>query len=225
MKTYKTLTLLLMVFGLSNYSFSQIRPPEEVNVLMSKGMAVGWKILIPLTETNTVEKKWKKFMKDFDSKTSKVKKHDEFLSEQANMPSLSNSSINVYSKIEKSNEDSYLILFFEQDGRFMSSNTHKDKVGEIQKIMMSFAKNLTLESIGEIIDSEEKELKRKKKELDKLVKNKSSYEDEIKKCEGTIEQRKRDIEQNIKDQESQEKQIEEQEKKVKEIAEKQKKFE
>ena len=207
--------LILATFSFS--TFSQVQSAKEVAVNMSKGKQQGWKILIPIADNKLVQKEWGKLMKAYDSKTSKVKKHDEYISETARIPSLSEREIIVYAQFDETPEGVYLIAFYDLGGAYLNSNMHKDLVKPLQDLMQKFATEVAIEAIEDKLSEEEKALKKLEDEQKRLKSDEESYEKDIKDCEARIDQRKSDLETNRTEQQKKETEVSEQQSKVEEV--------
>lgn len=220
----KQIILLLSAFFISSFSIAQVQDAKEINLKMSKGVQQGWKILIPNATAKESIKKWGKLMKDYDSKTDKVKKHDEYVSSTALIPSLSERTVVVYAQFNETPEGTYLVTFFDLGGAYLSSHLHKDKVKGLQTLLKKFATETAVDALEDKIKEEEKNLKKLESEKKKLEDNQDDYEREIKDCEERIKQRKKDLKTNAEDQEKKEKEVEEQQSKLNKLKEKKKQF-
>ena len=67
-------------FFLSVNAFAQIGEVKEINAAMSKGVQRGFQVLIPESNAKDAAKAWSNLMKEYDSKTSSVKKAEDYLS-------------------------------------------------------------------------------------------------------------------------------------------------
>lgn len=220
----KQFILFLSILFISATSIAQVQEAKEINLKMSEGVQQGWKILIPNANAKDCIKAWSKLMKDYDSKTDKVKKHDEYVSKTALIPSLSERVVEVYAQFNETPEGTYLITFFDLGGAYLSSHLHKDKVKNLQKLLKTFATETAVEALEEEIKDEEKNLKKLENEKKKLEDDKESYEKEIKDCEERIKQRQKDLETNAEDQKKKKKEVDEQQSKVDKLKEKKKQF-
>ena len=220
----KNLSLLLALLVTTSYVFAQIEDAKEISIQMSEGVQQGWKILIPEANSKDALKGWEKLMKAYDSKTSKVKKHDEYKSADAYIPSLSERIVVVYSQFNETPEGVYLTVFFDLGGAYLNSHMHEDKVKAVQKLLTTFAKEIALEAIEDKVKEEEKALKKLENEKNSLQNDKENYEKEIQECEAKIAQRKSDLNNNQQEQVKKEKEIKEQQERVEEIKKKKKKF-
>jgi len=224
----KALTKFTLVIAINiicySLGFSQIKSPSEVRVAMSKGTANGWKIFVPKNDAKMLQAGWRKFCKNYDARVEKIKKTDEYLAELVSIPSIGATTYNLYAQFEETPEGSYLITFLEIGGGFLNSHQHKEESKEWSRLMKELAKTLTLEAIEDEIQEEEKILKDENKDLDRLIKDKRSYENDISDCEKTIEDRKKQIETNVKDQATKKSEITEQETQVKRVKDEFKKY-
>ena len=191
---------------------------------MSRGTQQGWKILIPNAQNKLALKEWTKLMKQYDSKTSKVKKHEEHKSDMAKIPSLSEREVVVYAQFDETPEGVYLTAFFDLGGAYLNSNMHPDKVKPLQKMLMDFATSVTVEAIDMELKEAEKELKQLEGEQKRLESDQDSYESDIQDCEQRIEERKSDLEENAGEQEKKKQAIAEQQEALNKVKDKMKKY-
>ncbi|MFY0644208.1 MAG: hypothetical protein JXR19_07055 [Bacteroidia bacterium] len=220
----KYISLLSASLFLFTLSYAQIDKAKEVSVPMSNGTQQGWKILVPSADYKLALKEWTKLMKQYDSKTSKVKRHEEHKSDMAKIPSLSEREVIVFAQFDETPEGVYLTVFFDLGGAYLNSNMHPDKVKPMQKLLMDFSRDVAVEAVNAELKEVEKELKRLESEQKKLEGDQSTYESDIRDCEVRIEERKKDLEDNAEDQEKKKQEIVEQQEAVNEVKEKMKKF-
>lgn len=218
-------TLFTLILLLASSSlFAQIKKVDEVNASMTQGTNRGYKVLIPETSEKDVIKAWSKLMKDYDAKTDKIKKEDDYLSPDASIPALGERSINVYSQFQETPEGTYLTAFFDLGGAYMNSDMHAEQAEAAKKMIMTFANKTAKESIEEKVKDETKKLEKLEKEQKGLEKDKEGYEKDIKDAKETIEQRGKDIKENAKAQTEKLKEVAEQKAKAEAIKAKMKKF-
>ncbi len=192
--------------------FSQIENPKEITAGMSTGTAVGWKIFIPECNKKDVLKAWRKEMAQFDAKISKVKKSKDYFSDDVSISGLGEQAVDVFFQCSEENLGVYVNLFIQRENEFIGQSSKSKDVKFITEFLVRFAKAESTSAIGEELQKQQKELGTLHKEQEKLIENKSKYEQDIKEAEELIAERKRMIEQNIKDQETKSKEIEKQEK-------------
>ena len=193
------ITLSFILFTL--LSFGQIGTIDEINDAMSQGVQRGLKVLIPETNKKQVTKSWEKLMKDYDAKTEKVKKEDDYRSLNASIPSISDRPLTAYAVFQETPEGVYMNVFFDIGGSYLNSETNAEKLDAAKKILTSFAKNTTIAAIEDQIKDENKKLEKLEREQKTLEKNKIGYEKDIKQAKETIQKRQKDIIENAKAQE------------------------
>ena len=103
---------------LSVNAFAQIGEVKEINAAMSKGVQRGFQVLIPESNAKDAAKAWSSLMKEYDSKTSSVKKAEDYLSPTALIPSISANAINVYALFNETPEGVFLNAFFDLGSSF-----------------------------------------------------------------------------------------------------------
>lgn len=220
----KNILFSLSLILLSSTLFAQIKKVDEVNASMSQGTNRGFKVLIPETSEKEVIKAWSKLMKDYDAKTDKIKKEDDYLSPDASIPSLGERPINVYAQFQETPEGTYLTTFFDLGGAFLNRDMHKDQTEAAIELIKTFANNAAKESISEKVKEETKKLEKLEKEQKGLVKDKEDYEKDIKDAKETIEKREKSLKENTAAQEKKKKEIAEQTAIAEKIKAKMKKF-
>lgn len=218
-------TLFTLILLLASSSlFAQIKKVDEVNATMSQGTNRGFKVLIPETSEKEVIKAWSKLMKDYDAKTDKIKKEDDYLSPDASIPSLGERPINVYSQFQETPEGTYLTAFFDLGGTYLNRDMHKEQTEAATELIKTFATKTAKESISEKVKDETKKLDKLEKEQKGLEKDKDGYEKDIKDAKETIEKSEKAIKENAKAQTEKQKEVAEQKAKAEAIKAKMKKF-
>ena len=220
----KKLSLLFASIFLLTSSYAQIEKAKEVSVPMSRGTQQGWKILIPSADNKLALKEWSKLMKQYDAKTTKVKKHEEHKSDMAKIPSLSEREVIVYAQFNETPEGVYLTVFFDLGGAYLNSTMHPDKVKPLQKMLMDYSRSVAVEAIDLELKEAEKELKRLEGEQKNLEDDETTYESDIRDCEDRIEDRKKSLEENAGAQDKKKQEITEQQEAVDQVKNKMKKF-
>ena len=219
----KIFLLTLVIF---NYLVvtAQIGEVKEVNGDMSKGKNRGFKVLIPEVNEKQAIKSWERLMKEYDAKTDKVKKSDDYKSESAKIPSISEKEIDVYAVFNETPEGVFLNTYFDLGGAFLNSDMHSELAPVAMDFVKKFASDLAIETISEKLKNEEKEFDKLSKEQKSLEKDKEGYEEDIKKAKETIEERNKDLKENAEDQTKKKKELTEQGKVVDELKSKLDKF-
>ena len=196
---FTTAILFLISFNL----YAQIGKIEEINATMSQGTNRGLKVLIPETSQKETIKTWSKLMKDYESKNEKIRKETDYLSPDAQIPSLG----------EQPMGSSYI-----------NSDMHPKQIDAAKKLITSFATRVAKASIQTVLNEETKKLEKLEKELKVLKRDKEKFENEIQNANETIVQREKDIKENTKNQAEKQDTITKQKSEVDKINTKLKKF-
>lgn len=195
----KKLAVLLFIALSGLQGFAQIGEVTEVTATMSQGNQKGFKILIPESNTKDVERAWSELMRDYDGKTTKVSKTDDYLTEKVTIPSITENVLNVYVNFTETPEGVYMKAFYFNGAEYISGAGNSKAAMSIRGLMKRFAKSVVLESLANQLNEEEKNLKRLEKEEKNLEKDLEGYQDDIKKAKELIEKREKDIVTNKKD--------------------------
>ena len=213
MKNLLLLTLTLILFGftgiaqvnLDNYSFN----PEikEASRLMSKGETNSYSIIIDGLSRKEVEKSWGKFMKNCDSKCKWDKNTKEFLADDAEIESISDNTIDVYSQLIESNNRVEMIVWMDLGGGFLSTSVHGDRSKAGEEFIMKFAYDMEKKRVDNFQKKEEDKLEGMQKDMKNLKKDKIKLEDKIVDFQRKIEEANQDITENVNKQPRVEKEI------------------
>lgn len=204
--------------------FAQVKKVDEVNAGMSQGVNRGFKVLVPETTEKEVVKAWEKLMKEYDAKTDRVKKSEDYISPDANIPALGERLINVYTQYQATPEGVYMIIFFDLGGAYLNREMHKEQTLTAKEMIRKFANSTAKESIADKVKEETKKLEKLEKEQKGLVKDNDGYKKDIKNAKETIQEREKDIKENAVAQEKKKKEIAEQKAIAEQIKAKMKKF-
>src|SRR5262245_8785982 len=113
----KNLLIPVVCLLLNGYAYSQ---PREVKLQMSLGNQNGLTVDIPEAESGDIEKSWKKYTKEF-GKITKIKKTDELMIANANIPSIQSTvPMDLYAIITDYN----ITVFFDLKPGFLNSSEH-----------------------------------------------------------------------------------------------------
>ena len=197
---------------------------SEVEQSMSQGSYPAFTVLFQNINASEVEDRWEKFMKNYDAKGKKQKKSDEIFSDNAEIKTMSNNTVDVYAKVLDLDDDAQLLVWFDLGGAYLSSVSHPDKVESAQAVIMRFAKGVRKHQVTVILDGQKDKLKDLNKDLKKLKKDKEDMEGDISDWEKKIEEARQKIQENIKKQGDKQVEIETQETLVKETEGTLKKF-
>ncbi|MEM8908744.1 MAG: hypothetical protein AAGD05_12930 [Bacteroidota bacterium] len=186
---------LLMVSG-------QAQITEE-DRSMSLGVKNALVLELPDAKGKFVAKLWKKYIKQFDGKTKRNKKADEYFTDNARMVEVGGSQpVDVYCRVDETSSDVDVILWMDVDGEFLSSAAYPEEFTEAEKILMRFALEVTREKIKIELKEEENRLKKLNKNLKKLQRANDNYHRDIEVAKAKIKKAEGNIEQNEIDQEN-----------------------
>ncbi len=217
-------TYIFIAILMSVSSFAQIGKVEEINADMSKGKNRGLKVLIPDVTEKEAIKAWEKLMKGYGAKTVKVKKKDDYLTENAKIPSISENEVDVYTLFNETPEGVFMNVFIDLGGAYLNSDMHPEITKTAKDLIQTFATKVAREAVESKLKEEEKILDKLNKEQKNLEKDKEDYEKDIKDAEETIKKRTSAIKQNVKDQEAKTTEINDQKQKVEKVKAKVKKY-
>ena len=160
-----TTTFFLVITSLS-FSFAQV---NEETRSMTQGMNNALIINIPNADDKMVEKLWKKFMKTKDSKTKKIKKSEEWFSDNANISSIGGSNdIDVYATFEQTGSDIIMTAWFDIEGSFLNSTDHPERYSAGENFLMAFETEVYKEGVKAELKKEEINMKKLESNLKKL---------------------------------------------------------
>ncbi len=215
----KMLYLFLPVmFFIANHSYGQVF--TEVEKSMSKGVNNALVIDLGDMSAKTVAKEWKKFMKDFDAKTKRNRKFDEYFTDNADIPTIgSGYTIDVYARAEEASGKVNLIVWFDLGEEFLSSKDPHGRFEKAKDFLYKFYHRLHSIKLKDDLEAEEKKAKKLDAELKKLISKNERYHKKIENAKEVIRINEKNIEENEIAQEEQKKLIEEE---AKVLAEKKK---
>lgn len=211
--------LCLVMFFTSLFAQKKIKVSESSENI-GNGQHNALIVNIYEADESSVLKEWKKLMKGYKAKVSSKK---EVFADDASIKSMSDNTMDVYARVEKSKDgDVKLIVAFDLGGAFLSSSKHPDKFKEAKKIVYNFAIKATKNAIQGQLKEAEKIFGKLEKEQEQLIKENGNFHKDIEDYKKRITQAEDDIKANEKEQEEKKIEIENQKKEVERIAEKEK---
>ena len=214
MKKQILLSCIAIIFSLS-FCKGQI---EEGDKSMSQGVYNALSIELPNVKERTVEKMWKKYIKEYGGKTKRIRKKDEYFTNDAEIVAIGGSNtVDVYARVAEAGDDVYLTVWFDLGGSFLSSTEHPVQYPEAEKILMRFAIDVAKKLTQEELDDELKNLKKLERVLSKLKRANNGYHRDIEKAKERIIKAESKIQTNDQEQIDAVENIEEQKAIVKEI--------
>lgn len=199
-------TLIIALLG-SVVSFAQV---EETSKPMTTGVENSLNIRLLNANEKDVEKLWKAHIKDYKGKTKKERKSGEIFTDNALVPEISSNTIDIYAKISGVGEEVLFSVWFDLGGQFLSSESHPEKYGQAEKMLLLFALKVSGKVISDELTIEEGTLKKQEKELTKLEKENASLHKEIELYKQKILAAEAAIEINVANQENTKTSIEKQ---------------
>ncbi len=206
--------IFLLVFILSYvFVFSQKITVKESTEKIGDGRNNCFTVTIYQVSERNVAREFNKYLRSNDAKTSGRRNRVE--GEGTILKPISDRPINIYAEVSESKKDNSveLAVAFDLGGAYLSSNLHPKEAEEAKKILRNFSVELTQDAYKDLIDEEEKILKRQERSFDRTVKKKEDLEKDN-------ENYKRRIERNIEEIKDLEKAIKDEEKAIKEQKEK-----
>lgn len=194
----KYLILLICLLSFQQLATAQL---EESSKSMSTGVNNAIILDIPDSQSKIVEKVWKSYAKNFNTKTKKDKKSDEWVSTSPYLNGFNSQVDNLFVRIEDSGENTKLISWFEVEGSFIDSESNPVDFDAAQLMLMGFALEVAKEYTMMELEAEEKSLKKLETSLKRLKKDKDTYEKNIADFEKRILDTEKKIEENIFEQE------------------------
>lgn len=139
---------------------------------------------------------WAKYMKKYKGKTKKIKKSDEYFTNDAMIKDMSSNTVDVYSTFIQNGDYVDMVVWMDLGGAYLNSEDHPDAMPTFKKMMDEFGVMVKKVSIEDQLKDEENILKKMNNEMDGLVKDKENLESDIAKYEKKIEEAKQKIEEN-----------------------------
>ncbi len=212
MKQFITTSL---IFTISSCCLSQEIKVKEANQSFSSGSHNALLVNIYEADKATVEKEWKKLVKDFHPEKTNENK-GEYMFDNATFKQIGNNTVDVYSKTEeKSDKSIQLVVCFDLGGAYLNSSEHKDKYEYFKKLLYDFAVNTSRESLNEELKQASKllesttdkqhSLEKDNKDLEEEI---VSYNEKITKDKEKIAKNKTEIEAKKKEAETEQKAVE-----------------
>ena len=193
MKNIILVICLLFSFRMFSQVSESLRPMSQGN---NNSLTVSFNGI----STNDAEKIWKKYVDQFGGKSKYNKKAKELFTDNASIGSISENTLDIYSKAEKLGDDVLFTAWFDLGGAYLSSAAHPTKYPAASDLMMGYIKEVNKFRKNELLKEEEKKLESLNGNLKDINRDKDNYEKEIKKAEEKIADYKSKIEQKMKDQ-------------------------
>ncbi len=191
---------LIMISGFSAGIYAQA---VELEKPMSMGLKNALSLEIKDLKVNKVADLWEDFMKQFDCKTKKDKKMDEYFSDNAKVYYIpTTSSLDVYARFAERGKNAVEAnIFILENDKFLSTKANAEQMKGAVEFVRQFDVFVQKYQTKERLEDEQKKLKKLESDLKHLIKDKENlekdivnYKDKIKKAESDIEKNKGDQE-------------------------------
>jgi chromosome segregation ATPase len=206
------LSTIIIVFTIP--TMAQKLEVTETNSKFDKTSRPALMVEIPYTDQSTVEKEWKKLMKDYNPE--KFKSRKEMFADNATIDRLSENTVDVYAKVDEKKDIVTLFVAVDLGGAFLSSSDG-DKIQVMKGIVRDFAIKLVKEIYDEKIKEQEKNVEDIEKEVEGAKDNKAHLEKEIESYKQKIEDNELEIEKLSKTIETQGEKLKDEQKVLDEI--------
>ena len=209
------LSIALVFVSSFSLLFGQVAEAEKT---MSQGTKNALTLEIKNVTVKSVEKEWKRYIKEFKKDDDKYdKKSKEFRVMKAKLPLISGdvNTVDIYVVFMETSSGSVNATFwYDLGGIYLNSKDHADKFREASAWMKKFATQAEQTVMKEKLEEETDRLKEVEKKLRKLVSTKEDLLKDIENYKEKIKKAESDISNNVKDQELTKKAIEEAQKNV-----------
>ena len=141
-----------------------------------------------------IEDQWEKYTKSFGAKSDKDKSTSIHFSDNAEITSMSDNTVDVYMKLNTPNDNvRELVVWYDLGGIYLEREGDKARISAAKNWLHSFLKYLTRLEMEELLDVEEDILKDFEKEYEKAEKVVEKIEKEISKLEKQLEKEKENL--------------------------------
>ena len=158
-------------------------------------------IELPNVEKSFVEKLWIRYMKDFDGNTKKVKRSEEWHTQNAIIAEIGGEeALDLYIQAKAASGRVALFLWVALEDAFISTNQYPQESIEIEKLLMRFGLYVAKESTRSELEEEETALRQLKANLKSLERDDERYHREIEKARQRIVQAENNLDKNSDEQ-------------------------
>jgi len=190
--------LLLTIFSLGTLSMSA--QVSEQMATMSQGSNNALGMQLANVDVKTAEKVWNKYLKNYKGKPKKVKKSEDWLADDIDIPAISTNTIDLYSQFDENGDGVFVRVWIDLGGAYLSSSSHADKYSEAIRFMDGFALAVEIEAVNQRLKAEEAALKNFEKDLEGLQKDQKQEEENIARYEQKIKDSEALIQESIQNQ-------------------------
>jgi hypothetical protein len=167
--------LLLLSVGAS----AQHGTIREAQAQHSEGYHYAQILTLTGVDAALVNKLWPDYLKKYIRKTEKIKRSEEWFSDDASIPELSNNTIDVYAIATPFTTGVDFYVWFDLGGAYLNQQMHQDKIPATHTLLTGFANLVEREKLALQLKTQEEELKQQEKLLSDLQKSQSAQEKSI----------------------------------------------
>lgn len=203
-------TVFFILFLTLSFLFSSAQTvftTNEVRQFMSKGEQNGIEIILKGTNVNDAKDALKKWGKSKKAKVSGSKKSPEVFIDNAQFPTVSANTVDMYVNVAPAENGTKLTIFTDLGGAFISSFAYGTQYSAMDAAIKEFAQDNAISNTESQLKEEEKILKTIIKELKSLEKDKDKALKEIEKAKALIMEREQDVIKNEAEQIAKQQQI------------------
>ena len=176
---------------------AQVLVNEGVNP-MSLGDRNALSVFLAGMSDKLVETSWKDYLTQY-GKTKKSK--GEWVTEDVVLSSkIMFSPVNLFAKINESEEGTTLTVWFDLRGTFLASTLEPEKYAAAEEFLEEFISKVTKDNDAANFTIEQIKLQKLQSRLDKLSSKYRSYEDEIRKAENKLANARQNMQENLLEQ-------------------------
>lgn len=204
----KTTTVAAVLLASATSVFAQSQfTTNEVRQFMSKGEQNGIEINLNGTKPSDAKDAVEKWGKKMKAKIVTDKKNPEIFIDNAQMPTVSANTLDIYAIVTPIENGSKLTIYTDLGGAFVSSAAYGTQYAGLDAALKKFAKDQAIVVVEDQQKAEEKILKSLNGDLKDLGKDKDGYLKDIEKAKELIQKREQEILKNDADQKAKQQQI------------------
>lgn len=162
---------------------------------MSQGSQSALYVKLENIQAKDVENQWVKYARSFDGKTDKVKRTDEYITDDATIKDMSDNTVDIYALAKQEGPDVVFFLWFDLGGAFLDARLHGKSIGEGRRILEDFARIVRVDQMESLIKDQEGAVKKMEKEL-------ADFEKDQKDAEKAIADLEKKVKDAVKNQEA-----------------------
>ena len=190
---------------------------QEGLMLMSQGSQNAFYTDFENARAKDIEDLWTQYAKDLNGKTGKVKKTDEYLTDDATIKDMSANTVDVYALAKQEGDNVRFVLWFNLGGAYLNSRDHPAQIAAGYRILSEFTRVVEIDRLEKVIKEQESLLKQMGKDLSGFEKDQAGLEKDIADYEKKIEEAREGIRQAQARQETQRQAIKDEEKRLQEL--------